>query len=116
MPIPYRAPEIILGMEWGKSIDYWSIGLLVSDILPDQHSPYSPYSPQANFRLTAVDRNQAWDLLEKEPIFTVYHRESPELNDAHHLAAMTSLLGPPPVEFLQRSNQTQKYWDMKGEH
>lgn len=30
MPVPYRAPEIILGLEWGSSIDIWATGVLVS--------------------------------------------------------------------------------------
>lgn len=29
MPLQYRAPEIILGMPWGHSVDMWSVGLLV---------------------------------------------------------------------------------------
>jgi serine/threonine-protein kinase SRPK3 len=29
MPVPYRAPEIILNMKWGNAVDIWSIGLLV---------------------------------------------------------------------------------------
>jgi len=36
------------------------------------------------------------------------------MNDAYHLAAMTALLGPPPLEFLQRSKDISKYWDMDG--
>lgn len=30
MPGPYRAPEIIMGMEWDSKIDVWSVGLMVS--------------------------------------------------------------------------------------
>lgn len=30
MPMQYRAPEIILGMEWGHPIDMWSVGVMVS--------------------------------------------------------------------------------------
>ena len=30
MPLQYRAPEVILGMPWGPSVDIWSIALLVS--------------------------------------------------------------------------------------
>ncbi|KAH8745741.1 kinase-like protein [Hyaloscypha finlandica] len=30
-------------------------------------------------------------------------------NDAHHLAMMTALLGPPPPEFLNESKETSKY-------
>lgn len=29
MPVPYRAPEVILGMPWGPAVDTWSVGLLV---------------------------------------------------------------------------------------
>jgi serine/threonine protein kinase len=31
MPMPYRAPEVILGMTWGNSVDVWSVGLLVRE-------------------------------------------------------------------------------------
>lgn len=29
MPVPYRAPEVILNMTWGNAVDAWSVGLLV---------------------------------------------------------------------------------------
>jgi serine/threonine protein kinase len=29
MPLPYRAPEVILGMDWGAPVDLWAVGLLV---------------------------------------------------------------------------------------
>lgn len=29
MPVPYRAPEVILNMKWGNAVDIWSVGLLV---------------------------------------------------------------------------------------
>lgn len=29
MPLPYRAPEVILNMIWGDAVDLWSVGLLV---------------------------------------------------------------------------------------
>ncbi|KAK0102305.1 hypothetical protein ONS95_005928 [Cadophora gregata] len=84
MPVPYRAPEVILGMEWDNAVDTWSLGLLI------------------------------WDFIEREGLFGVYDKASEELNDAHHLAAMTALLGPPPPEFLKRSKNTSKYWDIDG--
>ncbi|CAK7228346.1 hypothetical protein SEUCBS140593_006885 [Sporothrix eucalyptigena] len=37
-----------------------------------------------------------------------------DLNDAHHMAAMTALLGPPPKEFRDRSKESIKYWDEQG--
>ncbi|KAH6723270.1 kinase-like protein [Leptodontidium sp. MPI-SDFR-AT-0119] len=84
MPVPYRAPEVILNMELDSAVDIWSLGLLT------------------------------WDFLEREALFGIYDKESVELNDAHHLAAMTALLGPPPPEFLKRSKETSKYWDING--
>lgn len=39
----------------------------------------------------------------------------PGLNDAHHIAVMTALRGPPPPEFLGRSEETSKYWSEDGE-
>jgi serine/threonine protein kinase len=30
MPGIYRAPEVILGMEWDSKIDIWSVGVMVS--------------------------------------------------------------------------------------
>lgn len=29
MPLPFRAPEVILNMEWGSPVDLWAVGLLV---------------------------------------------------------------------------------------
>lgn len=29
MPTPYRAPEVILNMEWGAAVDMWSVALVV---------------------------------------------------------------------------------------
>ncbi|UNI16933.1 hypothetical protein JDV02_003315 [Purpureocillium takamizusanense] len=81
MPIPYRAPEVILNMPWGAAVDAWSVGLL------------------------------AWDLLEKEGLFRIYDHDCQEENDAHHLAAMTAFLGPPPPEFLRSSAEAKKYWN-----
>ncbi|EPE09774.1 cmgc protein kinase [Ophiostoma piceae UAMH 11346] len=84
MPIPYRAPEVILKMPWGREVDMWSLGLMT------------------------------WDLLEKKPLFDVYDAEDPDLNDAHHLAALTVLLETPPVAFQEQSLECKKYWDEKG--
>ncbi|KAH9216811.1 kinase-like protein [Leptodontidium sp. 2 PMI_412] len=84
MPVLYRAPEVILNMKWDNSVDIWSLGLL------------------------------AWDLLERESLFHTYNGELEELNNAHHLAAMTALLGPPPPRFLEKSKETSKYWNIDG--
>jgi hypothetical protein len=36
------------------------------------------------------------------------------LDDEFHLAQMVSLMGPPPKQFLERSEQCGKYWDSGG--
>lgn len=30
----YRAPEVVLGMEWDSKIDIWSVGVMVHNISP----------------------------------------------------------------------------------
>ncbi|KAF8870387.1 protein kinase [Gymnopilus junonius] len=80
MPDFYRAPEVILGMEWDSKVDIWSMGI--------------------------------WDLFEGGRLF--YALKDRMLNDEQHLAEMVSLLGPPPKEFLQRSEKCRQYWDSEG--
>jgi serine/threonine protein kinase len=31
-PMQYRAPEVILGMDWSYAADQWSVGMMVSDV------------------------------------------------------------------------------------
>ncbi|RSL85834.1 hypothetical protein CDV31_016493 [Fusarium ambrosium] len=82
MPAVYRAPEIILGMEWDSKIDIWSVGVMI------------------------------WDLFEGGRLFRA--TKDGHLNDEQHLAEMVSLIGPPPKEFLERSDKCRQYWDAKG--
>ncbi|KAI1120283.1 kinase-like protein [Nemania abortiva] len=85
MPIPFRAPEIILGMNWSYPIDMWGVGL------------------------------STWDMLQAEKLFGIYDVDTQRLNDAHHLANMIALLGPPPLDYLKRSNTYLEFWDEHGE-
>ncbi|KAM3497101.1 hypothetical protein MY11210_009719 [Beauveria gryllotalpidicola] len=68
MPLVYRAPEVILGMEWSSKVDIWSVGVM---------------NDGAN-------------------------------DDEQHLAEMVAFIGPPPVEFLQRSERCARYFDESG--
>ncbi|KAK2808640.1 hypothetical protein FQN50_004504 [Emmonsiellopsis sp. PD_5] len=79
MPGIYRAPEVILGMEWDHNLDIWAIGVTT------------------------------WDLLEGGNLF--FAKKDGILNDEQHLAEMVSLLGPPPLEFIRRSDRCLQYWD-----
>lgn len=35
-------------------------------------------------------------------------------NDELHFAQMVALMGPPPKQFLERSDRCSKYWDSEG--
>nr|KMM70969.1 hypothetical protein CPAG_07278 [Coccidioides posadasii RMSCC 3488] len=50
-----------------------------------------------------------WDLLETGNLFLA--RKDGLLNDEQHLAEMVSLLGPPPLKFIRRSDKCLQYWD-----
>lgn len=54
-------------------------------------------------------------MMQPADIFKIYDHEDQCLNDAHHLASMVALLGPPPQEFLARSQESLKYWDESGQ-
>ncbi|KAH6706597.1 kinase-like domain-containing protein [Leptodontidium sp. MPI-SDFR-AT-0119] len=36
-PIPYRAPEVILGMKWKSSADIWNLGVIIWELLFSEH-------------------------------------------------------------------------------
>ncbi|GLA26017.1 hypothetical protein AnigIFM63326_002811 [Aspergillus niger] len=55
----------------------------------------------------------AWTLLESSHLFTTPDLES-DADCARRFAEMISLLGPPPVEFLRRSEGSLKFWDENG--
>lgn len=54
-----------------------------------------------------------WNLLEDGNLFNPV--KDGHFNDELHFAQMISLMGPPPKEFLERSNRCRKYWDAEGE-
>ena len=93
--------EVILGMPWDSKIDIWSIGMMVCVRvnLTKQH--------------IADQVAQIWDLFEGGRLF--YAVKGGSLNDEQHLAEMVSLMGPPPREFLERSEKCGQYWDSEGE-
>ncbi|KAK3082044.1 hypothetical protein LTS18_006571 [Coniosporium uncinatum] len=53
-----------------------------------------------------------WDLLQGNYLFNA--SKNGLLHDERHLAEMVSLMGPPPKEFLGRSENCSKYWDHEG--
>lgn len=53
-----------------------------------------------------------WDLFEGNHLF--FAKKNGILDDEQHLAELVSLLGPPPPEFLKRSEKCYQYWDSEG--
>ncbi|KAM3499839.1 hypothetical protein MY10362_006930 [Beauveria mimosiformis] len=41
MPDVYRAPEVILGMEWSSKVDLWSVGVMIWDLLEGKRLFYA---------------------------------------------------------------------------
>ncbi|TFK89729.1 kinase-like protein [Polyporus arcularius HHB13444] len=85
-PEQYRAPEVILGMPWNEKVDIWSVGVMI------------------------------WNMFQGKNMFKVTGGPEDEAHDRYHIAHMVSLLGPPPVDFLKRSETGEpwKYFDAQG--
>ncbi|KAK5687867.1 hypothetical protein LTR17_026698 [Elasticomyces elasticus] len=54
-----------------------------------------------------------WNLLEDGNLFNPV--KDGHLDDELHFAQMVSLMGPPPKQFLERSDRCRRYWDSEGE-
>ncbi|KAK5999532.1 hypothetical protein QM012_005385 [Aureobasidium pullulans] len=53
-----------------------------------------------------------WDLFEGGNLFPAYTNGL--LDDELYFAQMVALMGPPPKEFLERSEKCSQYWDASG--
>ncbi|GLB06622.1 hypothetical protein AtubIFM57258_001933 [Aspergillus tubingensis] len=84
MPGLYRAPEVMLNMEWDEKVDIWALG------------------------------QTAWSLLQSNHLFTNTPHLITQDDHARRFAEMIALLGPPPGEFLGRSEEIWRFWDRGG--
>jgi hypothetical protein len=87
-------------MEWGSSVDIWNVAILVGVL---QRIPL-------HIANAAV---QIWDLFENRHLFKA-EDENGELTGTHHIVEMVSYLGLPPLEYIQRSDVTQKVFDAQA--
>lgn len=97
-PLPYRAPEVILGMDWGAEVDIWNLGALVRLMVAQL--------------LMQLTRWQMWQLAFGCQLFT-------DTTEEEQLAAMVAFLGTPPVEFVQRcrdEGEGARYFDEDGQY
>jgi serine/threonine-protein kinase SRPK3 len=58
-------------------------------------------------------REQIWPLFENKLLFSVCGRDGYYCSGAH-LASMVGILGPPPLELLQRSETSWEYFNTNG--
>ncbi|KAH9841134.1 putative CDK4/6 [Rhodofomes roseus] len=78
-PYQYRAPEVILDIPWDHKADIWNVGVLI------------------------------WDLFQNGNLFKTTGGPENKQDNIYHLAHMIALLGPPPKDFLERT-QTERPW------
>ncbi|KAI9932292.1 hypothetical protein MW887_009804 [Aspergillus wentii] len=83
-PHIYRAPEVIFEMPWGGAVDIWNLAGLM------------------------------WDLFEGEHLFGDIFDSKGGHDPFKHLALMVALIGPPPGEFVRRSETAQQCFDSSG--
>ena len=100
MPNVYRAPEVILEMDWSYPVDIWGLAMVVSFHISMCHT-----------WISLADLSQIWDLFEGNRLISGYNGR---FSEQHHLAHMVAILGPPPLDFLQRSEKSRTFWDAEG--
>ena len=109
MPEVYRAPEVVLGMPWSYPVDIWSFGMVVCILL----SILDPSHASCFQDWLAEFRYQLWDLFEPNRLFSG-RSQNGHYSEVHHLAQMVSILGPPPLDFLRRSEKSKRFWNVDG--
>lgn len=105
-PTLYRAPEVVLGMKWDSEVDIWNLGALVRKM---NGVDFEIYPNRYGFKL------QIWELFENYYMFQDRGPDG-EYSEAHLLASMIALLGPPPSQFLKRSDKSLRFWDESGRY
>jgi len=114
-PDLYRAPEVLLGMEWTSKADIWNVGVLVSASAIFLLCFRACLLRSSEERSADVEliREQMWDLLESRHLLDARGLDGRH-SAVQHLAEMVALLRPPPLEFLQRSSESANYWTAEG--
>lgn len=83
-PDVYRAPEVMIKGDWSYPIDIWNVGCLI------------------------------WDLHLGGNLFFGYDPHVEEYTTRAHLAELVALLGPPPVDLLERGTRSGEFFTEDG--
>ncbi|KAM5352874.1 hypothetical protein ACJ41O_005596 [Fusarium nematophilum] len=84
MPIPYRAPETLLRIQWSYPVDIWSVGLT------------------------------AWDLLEGRTLFSARKEDGSFSDGVHFSELIATLGPPPEELLARHRERALEYWDENG--
>ncbi|KAL4899207.1 kinase-like domain-containing protein [Aspergillus multicolor] len=85
-PNVYRSPEVMLKTEWSYPVDIWNVGAMI------------------------------WDLFECKHLFYGNDPDGKGYSTRAHLAEVIALLGPPPLEILQRGKRSHEFFTEDGKH
>ncbi|KAF2130651.1 CMGC protein kinase [Dothidotthia symphoricarpi CBS 119687] len=84
-PDVYRCPEVMLKTEWSYPADIWNVGSMIWDIYEDKHLFYGNDPDGRRYTTRA------------------------------HLAEVVAVLGPPPLDLLERGTRSREFFDEKGQ-
>ncbi|KAH1486018.1 hypothetical protein KXV64_007796 [Aspergillus fumigatus] len=83
-PNVYRSPEVMLKVDWSYPVDIWNVGVMV------------------------------WDLFEGKHLFYGNDSDGKGYSTRAHLAEVMSILGPPPLDLLQRGKRSHEFFTDEG--
>ncbi|KAG8408172.1 hypothetical protein J3459_018134 [Metarhizium acridum] len=83
-PAVYRSPEVMLMAEWSYPVDIWNVGVMI------------------------------WDLFEGRHLFHGRDPESQSYSTRAHLAEVIGVLGPPPLDLLNRGKRSREFFTEDG--
>ncbi|CAN8097737.1 unnamed protein product [Discula destructiva] len=83
-PEVYTAPKVMLRVDWSYPADIWNVGCMI------------------------------WDLFEERHLFHGKDPDGTEYSTRTHLAEVTALLGPPPLDPLCRGSRSGEFFTTEG--
>ncbi|EDP49747.1 protein kinase, putative [Aspergillus fumigatus A1163] len=83
-PNVYRSPEVMLKVDWSYPVDIWNVGVMV------------------------------WDLFEGKHLFYGNDSDGKGYSTRAHFAEVMSILGPPPLDLLQRGKRSHEFFTDEG--